>query len=62
MATTPPADESAYSPAEQRARISAARLKMTIDRKRGEPTPAWIRELAAQPRGETERRRRGSAA
>lgn len=55
-------EESAYSPAEHRARISAARLKVTIDRLRGASTPAWIRELAEQPRGETERRRRGTAA
>lgn len=62
MALQAGADESAYSPAERRARISAARLKMTIDKKRGQPTPAWIRDLAAQPRGETERRDCGSAA
>lgn len=62
MALQPPVDEAAYSPAEQRARISAARLKVTIDKKRGEPTPEWIRRLAEQPRGETERRPRGSAA
>ena len=62
MSTPSPADESAYSPAEHRARISAARLKVTIDKKRGNPTPEWIQQLAAQPRGETERRSRGSAA
>lgn len=56
------ADESAYSPGERRARISAARLKVTIDKRRGWTTPDWIRELAAQPRGETERRRRGGTA
>jgi hypothetical protein len=50
-------DESAYSPAEHRARISAARLKVKIDQLRGDQTPAWIKELAEQPRGETERRR-----
>ena len=55
-------DESDYSPAEQRARISAARLKVTIDRRRGAPTPEWIRRLADRPRGETERRSGGSAA
>jgi hypothetical protein len=63
MAELPPyADESDYSPAAWRARISAARLKVTIDKRRGQQTPEWIEKLAAQPRGETERPRRGSAA
>ena len=60
MAASPA--EAEYTPAEQRARISAARLKVTIDKRRGASTPQWIRDLAAQPRGETELRGRGSAA
>ena len=31
---------------EERARAAAARLKVTIDSKRGRETPAWIRALA----------------
>ena len=31
---------------EERARAAAARLKVTIDRKRGRETPTWIRALA----------------
>lgn len=33
---------------EMRAKTSAARLKVAIDKKRGMTTPAWIRELAEQ--------------
>ena len=31
---------------EERARAAAARLKVTIDSRRGRETPAWIRALA----------------
>lgn len=31
---------------EERARAAAARLRVTIDRKRGRETPSWIRALA----------------
>lgn len=31
---------------EERARAAAARLKVTIDERRGRATPAWIRTLA----------------
>ena len=56
-------DRQGFSPAEWRARISAARLKVTIDKQRGVPTPDWIRELAEQPRDVLEEPRRpGSAA
>jgi hypothetical protein len=34
------------TPGELRAQAAAARLKVTIDRKRGRVTPQWIRELA----------------
>lgn len=33
---------------EKRAQAAAARAKVAIDKKRGQPTPAWIRELAEQ--------------
>lgn len=32
--------------AERRARAAAARLKVTIDRRRGRTTPQWIHDLA----------------
>lgn len=43
-------DRQGYSPSDWNARISAARLKVTIDTQRGIDTPDWIRQLAAQPR------------
>ena len=63
MSEEPYAERDDYSPAEWRTRISAARLKVTLDRKLGRPTPPWIQKLAEEPRGEPERPRRpGSAA
>ena len=57
------ADRQGFSRDAWHARISAARLKVTIDRLRGRETPEWIRELAAQPRDVLEEPRRpGSAA
>lgn len=56
-------DRQGFSRDAWRARISAARLKVTIDKQRGVETPAWIRELAAQPRDVLEEPDRpGSAA
>lgn len=56
-------DRQGYSPGAWNARISAARLKVTIDKQRGVETPAWIRELAAQPRDVLEEPKQpGSAA
>ncbi|MCW2681976.1 MAG: hypothetical protein JWM62_3377 [Frankiales bacterium] len=52
-----------YSRDAWNARISAARLKVTIDKQRGVETPAWIRELAARPRPVLEEpKQSGSAA
>ena len=55
-------DRQGFSPAAWRARISAARLKVNIDKQRGVETPEWIRELAEQPRDVLEEPRPGSAA
>ena len=56
-------DRQGFSPAAWRARISAARLKVNIDKQRGRQTPEWIRKLAEQPRDVLEEPRRpGSAA
>jgi hypothetical protein len=58
------ADKSDYSPDAWRARVLAARGKVKLDERRGRPTPAWIRELAAEEMPEIPRptKRRGSAA
>jgi len=45
-----PVRREGFSDAEWRARIAAAKLKVTIDRKRGRSTPEWIRQLAEHPR------------
>jgi len=33
----------------RRNKVAAARLRVTVDQKRGVQTPQWIRELAKQP-------------
>lgn len=35
-----------YSPVEWRNRVKAARVKVSLDERRGRPTPDWIVELA----------------
>lgn len=49
---TPPTPESTATPRDpkrvvsRRNKVAAARLRVTVDQKRGVQTPRWIRELA----------------
>jgi hypothetical protein len=44
-----PASTATRTPQQERIRIRAARLWVTTDRKLGQETPEWIRELAKKP-------------